>query len=151
MASIKIFELKKVSWLKNRKQLKLFLPILCLTEKISLQSINIILCNDEYLLEVNKKFLQHDYFTDIITFNMASAGGIIDGELYISLDRVIDNAKIFKNNNVTELHRVIFHGILHLCGYGDKSREDIVLMRQKEDTYLNLYFNEYYNVPRGTL
>jgi rRNA maturation RNase YbeY len=151
MLSIKIFELNHVFWFKNRKQLKVFLPIMCAAEGFSVKSIHIILCGDDYLLEINKQHLQHDFYTDIITFDLSDSNDLISGELYISTDRVIDNASQLNTNKIKEIHRVIFHGCLHLCGFGDKTDDEITIMRQKEDYYLDQYFSTYYNVPRGTL
>ena len=85
--------------------------------------------------------LDHDYFTDIITFNLASPKFPVIGDIYISIDRVKENAKILGHSHVTEIHRIIFHGILHLCGYKDKSNKDILRMREKENLYLDLYFS----------
>ena len=99
-------------------------------------NINIILCKDEYLHKMNIDYLNHDTFTDIITFDY-SEGEIISGDLFISLDRVRENAKRFTGKIADELHRVIIHGVLHLCGYKDKEREEREEMRRKEDHYLN--------------
>jgi len=108
----------------------------CDSEGKSLEEVNLIFCSDEYLLQKNIEFLQHDYYTDIITFDSCQ-GELIMGDLFISKDRVIDNAQ---NNGVSfenELNRVIVHGVLHLCGYKDKSIDEENLMRSKEDFYLN--------------
>lgn len=99
--------------------------------------INIIFCSDDYLLDVNKKFLSHDYYTDIITFDYCQAD-IVSGDLFISIDSVGDNAKHFNVEFDEELHRVIVHGVLHLIGYDDHCDEDIVQMRSKENHYLQL-------------
>ena len=98
------------------------------------ESINIIFCDDEFLLRLNKEHLNHDYFTDIITFQYEQDP--IEGELYISIDRVKENASNIKIEYQTELHRVIIHGILHMLGYGDKSEDEKSMIRQKEDYYL---------------
>ena len=128
--------------LKNRKRLKAFLFSLFSKEGKELKNMNIIFCSDQYLLDVNKQHLQHDFYTDIITFDLSeSANGPITAELYISIDRVRENASILNTKFTLELHRVIFHGSLHLCGYGDKSKKDIITMRAKEDAYLRLYFD----------
>ena len=128
--------------LKQRRLLKKFIIQLLIKEKKSLQSIDIIFCSDEYLLEINKQHLQHDFYTDIITFDLSeSSANPITGELYISIDRVKDNAALRDEKFSTELLRVIFHGLLHLCGFKDKSPRDIKTMRQKEDEYLGLYKN----------
>lgn len=98
-------------------------------------TITIVLCSDDQLLEVNRQFLQHDYYTDIITFQYAD-NQQVSGDLMISLDRVIENAKTFKVSTEKELHRVMIHGVLHLCGYKDKRKTDKELMTKKENTYL---------------
>jgi len=102
--------------------------------------INIILCSDNYLLDINRKFLQHDFFTDIITFDY-SEGTNLHGELYISIERVEENAQFFNTTISNELLRVFIHGVLHLLGYKDKSIEEEKMMRVKETYYLNKYFN----------
>ena len=102
------------------------------------QGINIIFCSDEFLLRLNKEHLHHDYYTDIITFEYQAEP--IQGELYISLDRVEENAKTQSIPFIAELHRVIIHGVLHLIGYGDKTREEKDEMRKKEDYYLQQIF-----------
>jgi len=112
---------------------------------ISLESkdqgdINIIFCSDDYLLEVNKKFLGHDYYTDIITFDYCQ-GDLISGDLFISVDSVKDNAEHFSVQFDEELHRVIVHGVLHLIGYDDHQEDDIRQMREKENYYLELRKN----------
>lgn len=97
-------------------------------------SINIIFCSDDFLLRLNKEHLNHDYFTDIITFQYENDP--IEGELYISVDRVQDNAEKLCITASQELHRVIIHGVLHMLGFGDKTEEEKILIRQKEDYYL---------------
>ena len=92
-------------------------------------------CSDEELLKINVEFLNHDTFTDIISFDY-TVGNSISGEIYISIDRVYENADQFKVSFEDELKRVLIHGILHFCGYKDKSKEDVALMRSKEDFYL---------------
>lgn len=136
---VQFHNLIPVPSLKNRKDLKLFLTKLAKKEGRPLKSLNIILCSDEYLLSMNKQFLQHDYYTDIITFDL-SEGNDIEGELYISVDRVKENALSFSSTLQQELHRVIFHGLLHLCGYKDKSPKHIKEMRAAEQRALSAYF-----------
>jgi probable rRNA maturation factor len=97
----------------------------------------LIFCSDEHLLQINKDHLQHDYYTDIITFDY-TVEDIISGDLFISVDRVQDNADEFDVLFQDELHRVCVHGLLHLCGYKDKSDEDEKRMREKEDEMLML-------------
>ena len=99
-------------------------------------SINIIFCTDDYLLKINKKHLNHNYYTDIITFDN-SISNDVSADLFISIDRVKDNANSLKINFNTELHRVIIHGILHLCGYNDKLEKEKTQMRSLEDKYLS--------------
>lgn len=128
--------------LKNKKKLKTFIKELFIKEGKSLKSMNVIFCSDEYLLDINQQHLKHNFYTDIITFDLSkSNNSSITAELYISIDRVRDNVKKIKTDFSTELHRVIFHGALHLCGYKDKKTADINIMRQKEDETLTQYFN----------
>lgn len=113
-------------------------------ERTPLAEINYILCTDQYLLEINKQFLQHDDYTDIITFDLTEqpAGpspAPKQGEIYISVERVLDNARQLKTTREEELRRVMIHGCLHLCGYKDKLNEQKRIMREKEDQYLSLY------------
>ncbi len=115
---------------------KEWLSVVCIDEKKQLNEVNLIFCSDEYLLNINVEFLQHDYYTDIISFDYCE-GKLISGDLFISKDRVFENAG---NNNVTflvELNRVVVHGVLHLCGYKDKTDGDALVMRSKEDYYLS--------------
>lgn len=95
-------------------------------------------CSDEALLKINQEFLQHDYYTDIITFNSSENEDFISGEVHISLDRVADNAAALKIDFETELHRVIIHGILHLIGFNDKTKDEQVAMRAAEQKCLSL-------------
>lgn len=97
--------------------------------------INYIFCNDDYLHKINVEFLNHDTLTDIISFDY-TVGKILQGDIFISTERVTDNAKDFDTSFDDELHRVIVHGVLHYCGYKDKSERDAKLMRSKEDSYL---------------
>ena len=111
------------------------------TENKKLGEINYILCDDEYLLKVNQDFLDHDYYTDIITFDYVK-GKTISGDIFVSLPRISDNAKNLVKDFNSEFHRVLAHGILHLMGYKDKTEEEITVMRQKEDFYLNVIAND---------
>ncbi len=125
--------------LPNRKQLKSFIPNIFSKEGKSLESLTIIFCSDEFLLEMNKQHLNHDFYTDIITFDLSeSKKSPIIGELYISVDRVKENAFTNSVKISNELIRVIFHGVLHLCGYKDKSSKHIIEMRRKENEYIGL-------------
>jgi probable rRNA maturation factor len=108
-------------------------------EGYKIYQLNYIFCNDEYLLEINKDYLNHDNLTDIITFNLSDKNELIEGEIYISLNRIKENAKIFKEPKEKELRRVMAHGLLHLMGYKDKTPMNILTMRKKEDTCLSLW------------
>lgn len=143
MISLNCVDVVKPKFLKSR-QLKSFLKSLVLSEGFLVGEIAIVLCSDDYLLKVNQDFLNHDYYTDIITFDYC-VNGKINGDLLISIDRVLDNCQKEKTDFSNELHRVAFHGVLHLCGYKDKSKKDIEMMRFKESYYLNLF------VPRETM
>ena len=134
------FEHKKFS-LEKRTELKAFIESLFKREKKKLSSINYVFCSDKRLLEINRQFLNHDFYTDIITFDLSESDST-QAEIYISIDRVKDNAKSFGTSFKSELHRVIFHGVLHLCGYGDKNNIEKKEMRKKEDFFVNQYFRE---------
>ena len=125
--------------LKERSRLKDFIESIFRREKKKLKSINYVFTSDQEVLKINREYLNHDYFTDIISFDL-SEGNATKAEVYISVDRVTDNATKIKTTVRSELHRVIFHGALHLCGYSDKTKKDMQVMRQKEDSYLALYF-----------
>lgn len=109
----------------------------CVVEGKELGEISVVFCSDDHLLGMNKQFLDHDYFTDIITFDYTE-GNLVSGDLFVSVDRVRDNAMEFDTVFQDELHRVCVHGLLHLCGYKDKSDEDELLMRSKENEMLVL-------------
>jgi rRNA maturation RNase YbeY len=100
--------------------------------------ITVIFCSDEHLLDMNRQYLDHDYYTDIITFDYTE-GSIVSGDLFISVDRVYENAQGLDFDRAIELRRVCVHGVLHLCGYGDKSDLEAKLMRDKEGYYLDKY------------
>jgi probable rRNA maturation factor len=126
--------------LPNRTALKKSIEELFRKEGKSLASLSYIFCSDEYLLRINKSYLKHNYYTDIITFDMSESPGETIGEIYISTDRVRENAANLGVSIKEELHRVIFHGALHLCGYKDKTVKDAKTMRLAEDKYLAAYF-----------
>lgn len=100
--------------------------------------LNYVFCDDEYLHKLNVEFLDHDTLTDIISFDY-TMGKLVSGDLFISIDRVKENAEVFSVSFYEELHRVIVHGILHYCGYKDKTHDDLKVMRTKENYYLSLY------------
>jgi rRNA maturation RNase YbeY len=122
----------------NKTGVKSFIVSLFKKEKTKLSEINYIFCSDEMLLQINQDFLQHNYYTDIITFGLNEPGEPIEAEIYVSIDRVKDNAAQLKISYQEEMKRVLFHGALHLCGYKDKKKSEITLMRQKEDQYLRM-------------
>ena len=125
--------------LRSRRNLRSFLLSIFKKEGRRLNAINIVFCDDEYLLSLNRQFLQHDYYTDILSFPLSSKGRPLEAEIYISIDRVRENAQAIPTSFKNELHRVIFHGILHFCGYKDKTPADIRKMRLAEDKYLSEY------------
>lgn len=139
MAVIQFFFLNKKIGIRNIKILKQFIEEIFQKEKIKLVSLSYIFCSDEDLLSINHAFLQHDYYTDVITFNLSPVGQPVEAEIYISTDRVKDNAQIFEVSVKSELHRVMFHGALHLCGYKDRTEREKQKMRKIEDHYLTLY------------
>lgn len=110
---------------------------ICIQENKELSFISILIGKDEWLLEYNQKYLDHDFYTDIITFDYCE-GSVVSGDLLISLERVVDNAQKFNVPRETELNRVFVHGLLHLLGFNDKSEADIQIMRAKENVYLEL-------------
>lgn len=119
---------KSAEWIKKVIQ----------TEKKTLLSVNIIFCSDSYLADINEQYLKHKTLTDIITFDLSTSLDTIDGEIYISIDRVRENAQTFRVSFETELDRVIIHGILHLLGHNDKTGPQKLAMRKKEDACLSL-------------
>ena len=123
--------------LKNKSFNNRWLKLVAESEIRRVGDISIIFCSDNYILEVNQKYLQHDYFTDIITFDYCE-GDRLSGDLFISIDTVMENAKEYGTEFTDELNRVMVHGILHLIGYDDSTEEEIAVMRKKEDYYLSL-------------
>ena len=122
-------------FLQNQGELQRWIKKVITSENKEMGEINYIFCSDEYLLERNIKYLNHDTLTDIITFNYCK-GKIITSDIMISIDRVKENSTIFDNSFSEELHRVMIHGILHLIGYDDKTEKEKILMRKKENFYL---------------
>lgn len=121
----------------KKKEISVYVNKLIENEEYILGDITVVFCNDNYLLEINRKYLNHDHFTDIITFNY-NVGKKISGDLLISLDRIRENAELYNKSFENELYRVIFHGILHLIGYDDKDEEMKKVMREKENDYLRM-------------
>ena len=124
--------------LRNKKKLREWIGYAVLEENKYTGTLTYIFCTDEYLLSINKKYLKSTYLTDIITFDYTE-DKIISGDMLISINRVKENAKIFKTTFQHELMRVMIHGILHLCGYKDKTPKEKELMKEKEEYYLNKY------------
>lgn len=120
---------------KEKRKVIFTIKFIFSTEQKLLQHLDYIFCSDEYLLELNKRYLNHNTLTDIITFDLSEEEGII-GEIYISIPRVRDNAQNHQVAFISELRRVIFHGALHLCGYKDKTKREITIMREKEEYFL---------------
>lgn len=136
------FSFLKTVELKKRRALKIFADSVMRGKgKKKEGAIRIVFCSDEELLAINREFLKHDYYTDIITFQYTEEmDSLIEGELYISVDRVRDNARSEECSVERELHRVIFHGLLHLCGFGDKTTAEKLAMRAQEEELLDEYF-----------
>ena len=125
--------------LANRVAIKAFLEKQMKKEGLQIECLQYVFCSDKYLLEINKQFLNHDYYTDIISFDLSETRGQLIGDIYISVDRVKENAKSLGTSQTNELLRVIFHGALHFCGYKDKKPVDAKLMRSMEDKWLRAY------------
>lgn len=128
---------------KGKTQLKTNVLNLFQQEGASVVRIDYVFCSDEYLLQLNQRHLQHDTLTDIITFDLSEQPGRVIAEIYISIDRVKENAIIHKVTFESELRRVVYHGALHLCGYKDKTLNQKAKMRAKEDKYLKMFHVEH--------
>jgi len=137
--SISFNKADKNATLANRAALKAFIEKAIKKEGLHIETLQYIFCSDKYILGINKSYLQHDYYTDIISFDLSETKGKLIGEVYISIDRVKDNATTHKTSLKEELLRVIFHGALHFCGYKDKKPADIKKMRAQEDKWLKSY------------
>ncbi|MEP6685117.1 MAG: rRNA maturation RNase YbeY [Parafilimonas sp.] len=129
--------------IENKYWIRILIQNLFKAEHTKFEKINYVLCTDHYLLQLNKKYLNHETLTDVITFPLSEIGEPMIAEIYISMERVKENAKKFKVQYQTELLRVMIHGALHLCGYADKKAFEREKMRQKEDNYLKKF-----KVPR---
>ena len=139
-AKVRFFSNDVQTSLRNRSTLKEFIESIFKKENKRLDFINYIFCSDKNLLTINKKFLNHDFYTDVITFNLSENNQHISAEVYVSIDRVRDNAKKIGTSINSELHRVLFHAALHLCGYDDKKKIELERMRRKEEELLAKYF-----------
>lgn len=137
MPAINFFE-ENISYrLKNKKALRLWINETIKAEGFSLKELNYILCSDSYLLQINQQYLNHDTYTDIITFDNSEIEKVIVGDIFISIERIRENAAKYNITESDELHRVIIHGALHLLGYKDKSPVTKQKMTLKEDFYLS--------------
>jgi rRNA maturation RNase YbeY len=135
-------ELEKFA-ISKRKLLREWLNFVAEKEGKKIVSLEYTLVKDKTLLAINNEKLGHDYYTDIITFDLADSKNVVEGDIYISYDRIKENAKLFHVKHSDELRRVLLHGLLHLLGYKDKTKKQSELMREKEDGYLNIYNREF--------
>jgi probable rRNA maturation factor len=136
MPAIHFFEEDVTYKLKDKARVRKWITDTIVAEGYKLQDLTYIFCSDEYLLTINQQYLDHDTFTDIITFDNSEYEGEITGDIFISIPRILENAAKFKVSDADELHRVIIHGALHLLGYTDKKPVDKQKMTEKEDYYL---------------
>jgi len=125
--------------LKEKAKRKRWLKSIAIQEGFSINELSFVFCSDEYLHKMNVNYLNHDTLTDIITFDNSEKTEIIEGDVFISVDRVKENAIENKVKEITEFSRVISHGLFHLCGYKDKSKEEAKLMREKEEYAIKLF------------
>ena len=139
LRKLRFFYLDSRFHFPRRTRLKQFLLELFESEGLSVEAVNYIFCSDRFLLDINQSYLNHNTLTDIITFQYSPPGEAVLSDIYISTERVKENAEIFQVSFLEELYRVMFHGALHLCGYKDKSKNDIKSMRAAESKYLTKY------------
>jgi probable rRNA maturation factor len=137
MPSINFFEEDISFKLKDKNKVKAWIKSTIETEGYKLNELNYIFCSDQHLLKINQQYLDHDTYTDIITFDNSEKDRVIEGDIFISIDRIRDNAIKFNSGEINELHRVIIHGALHLLGYQDKKAESKKIMTGMEDHYLS--------------
>ncbi len=123
--------------IRNKKHLKKWITQSIENESLKCGDINFIFCSDKYLLEINENYLQHFDLTDVITFDY-SENEIVSGDIFLSLERIRENARLFHQKTKDEIHRIMIHGVLHLMGYHDKKPKEKILMTEKEDYYLSL-------------
>ncbi len=139
------FNYQKKTLVPEKRRLKEFLINMLQDSGKNAGNISIVFCDDTFLLNLNKQHLKHDYFTDILTFDLSEPGSqLVDAEVYISTDRVFENAKLFKTPYLNELHRVMFHGILHLTGFSDSKSA----LKNQMTTQENFYLENYFRVSR---
>ena len=138
MPSVNFFEEDIRFDLKNKNKVKAWVKSTIAAEGYKLQELNYIFCSDAYLLQINRQYLDHDTYTDIITFDNSEKEKVIEGDIFISIERIRENAEKFGTGETNELHRVLIHGALHLLGYKDKKSADKTTMTTKEDQYLRI-------------
>ena len=136
--------------IKNKKVIQAFITTIFKEEGVKLARLNYIFCSDSYLLKINQSFLEHNFYTDIITFDLSDTNKEVVSEIYISLDRVRENSLKLAIPFENEVYRVLFHGVLHLCGYKDKKKIDVQTMRKKEDYYLRRFRENLFHVKPFT-
>ena len=139
IAKVHFFYTDQTTRLRNTSNLKHFIESIFKKEKQKLGSINYIFCSDKSILQINRKYLNHDFYTDVITFDLSQKDEPTIAEVYISIDRVRENAKKLGVTIASEVHRVLFHAALHLCGYDDKNKADIESIRKKENELLSRF------------
>ena len=133
------FFLEEINYvLKHKRNIRSWIIQTAKNEDYRIGTLNYIFTNDEILVQLNKEYLRHFTLTDIITFDLSENSGILSGDIYISVDRARENAKEYKDSLTNEIRRLMIHGVLHLMGYRDKSREEREQMRAKEEYYLSL-------------
>ena len=135
------FHYQKVEAIESEVLFSLWLEKVAQSEGFTLGDLTYIFCNDDYLLELNKTYLKHDTLTDIISFDYVS-GNVVSGDIFISVERLLDNAQAFSETFKNERLRVMAHGLLHLMGFNDKSAEDQVIMRKKENEKIKMFHVE---------
>jgi len=136
MSNINFFTADKGYLLKEKTKIKKWINAEASIYSKNIEELNIVFCSDDYLLDLNKKYLNHFDLTDVITFDNSNTENVINGEIYISVDRVIENAKIFKTSAHQEFLRIIIHGSLHLFGFTDKTQDNRAVMTEKENESL---------------
>jgi len=136
--SFEIINQKFINYQLNESKISKIINTIFKSEKILFEKLNIILEDDEYLRSLKKQYFNQNFYTDVIAFNLSDSGFPIDGEIYISLPRIIDNANKYDSNLNNEFKRIIIHGLLHLCGYNDKTVSDKKNMTNLEDQYINI-------------
>lgn len=139
--AINFFEEEVSFSLNEKRKRKTWLKKIAEAEDHKISELNYIFCSDEYLLNINVEYLDHDTYTDIITFDNSEEENILEGDIFISIERVKENSQTLKISEEKELSRVISHGLFHLLGYKDKSDEEANLMRNKEEFAINLFEN----------